>query len=76
MNIQPESTETAKERERRIIEERIEILRTLAVNMDEWRGFLRGKVIEHWAEFERTGHDSDKWKAQLYREKLQETLPA
>jgi len=76
MNIPPESTtRPAREIERECIEQRIEILRTLAVNIDEWRGFLRGKVIEHWAEFERTGNDSDKWKAQLYRVKLQETLP-
>ena len=75
MNITPESKTTAQESERRIIEERIEVLRTLAVNIDEFRGFLRGKVIEHWAEYERTGHESNKWKARLYREKLQETLP-
>lgn len=74
MNIIPESQTTACERERRIIEERIEILRTLAVNMDEWRGFLRGKVIEHWAEFERTGHESNRFKALLYTEKLRENL--
>ena len=55
--------------------QQIETMRILSTNVDEWRGFLRGKVIEHWAAYERDGKADDLWRARIYREKLQENLP-
>lgn len=67
--------ESASDNARVAILQQIETMRVLSTNVDQWRGFLRGKVIEHWAEYERYGKADDLWRAKLYRDKLRENLP-
>jgi len=67
--------ESVRENARIAIFQQIETMRALSTNVDQWLGFLRGKVIEHWAEYEKDGREDHLWRAKIYRDKLQETLP-
>jgi hypothetical protein len=67
--------ESVRENTMLAIFQQIETMRVLSTNKDQWLGFLRGKVIEHWAEYEKYEREDDLWKARLYRDKLQENLP-
>lgn len=67
--------ETVENNAKTAILQQIETMRVLSINVDEWRGFLRGKVIEHWAAYEKDGREDDLWRAKIYRDKLQENLP-
>lgn len=67
--------ETVENNAEAFILQQIETMRVLSTNVDEWRGFLRGKVIEHWAAYDKDGREDDLWRAKIYREKLLETLP-